>query len=45
MSFAKLQFAAKNRYSYIDILNVNALLIGNINLMTTLIGDRPFVDN
>lgn len=37
MSFAKLQFVAKNRY--IDILN------GNINLLTPLIGDRPFVDN
>lgn len=43
MSFAKLQFVAKNRH--IDILNVNALLIGNINMLTTLIGDRPFVDN
>lgn len=43
MPFAKLQFVAKNRY--IDILNVNALLIGNINMLTTLIGDRPFVDN
>lgn len=43
MFFAKLQFVAKNRY--IDILNVNALLIRNINMLTTLIGDRPFVDN
>lgn len=43
MYFAKLQFVAKNRY--IDILNVNALLTWNINLLTPLIGDRPFVDN